>query len=262
MSPWLGDLCVGGSPRLIGRRATDRPAERGPRHLALTAPTLAPPVFAPEGTRFDRRRCPRRRRARHRRSCDGGMGLGAGDALGAVVLGVALWAFRDPLRTPPPDAGRLLLAPADGTVVEIVDEAEPVYLKGPSRRVSISPSPLRRARRPFARDGRGRGGDPDERAPRDGPAARVGCAGGVPPGRPSRRVRGAGGPADGGRRARGVPLGRVARGRGGASPRRARRRGRAADGGGRDGDRPAVRVECLARTTCRQGSPSLAAEVA
>ena len=63
-------------------------------------------------------------------------------ALGALVLGCTLWFYRDPLRTPPPGADVLLLAPADGTVVEIVDEHEPVYLVGPSQRVSIALSPL------------------------------------------------------------------------------------------------------------------------
>ena len=63
-------------------------------------------------------------------------------ALGALVLGGTFWFFRDPLRTPPLGADVLLLAPADGTVVEIADEDEPVYLKGPSQRVSIAPSPV------------------------------------------------------------------------------------------------------------------------
>jgi phosphatidylserine decarboxylase len=77
-------------------------------------------------------------------------GLWWGGVPGAVlvVLGVAavaftLYFFRDPDRTPPADADGLLLAPADGKVVEIVeDEEEPLYLKGKATRVSIFLSPL------------------------------------------------------------------------------------------------------------------------
>ncbi len=63
---------------------------------------------------------------------------------GVAVLGFTLYFFRDPHRTPPAEAagGRLILAPADGKVVEIVEEPEPLYLKGPARRVSIFLSPL------------------------------------------------------------------------------------------------------------------------
>ena len=61
-------------------------------------------------------------------------------------LSFVLFFFRDPERTPPPDArGRqpsALLAPADGRVVEVVDEEEPLYLNGPARRLSIFLSPL------------------------------------------------------------------------------------------------------------------------
>ncbi|MEM6782981.1 MAG: phosphatidylserine decarboxylase family protein [Bacteroidota bacterium] len=62
--------------------------------------------------------------------------------LGALVLGFTVWFFRDPVRTPPPDTTTLLLAPADGKVLEIVDEDEPLYLDGPGRRLSIFLSPL------------------------------------------------------------------------------------------------------------------------
>ena len=64
--------------------------------------------------------------------------------LGVLLLLFTLYFFRDPERTPPGEAaeGRLLLAPADGKVVEIVEEHEPLYLKGPARRVSIFLSPL------------------------------------------------------------------------------------------------------------------------
>ena len=62
--------------------------------------------------------------------------------LGVLAAGFTLWFFRDPHRTPPPGAAELLLAPADGKVVEIVEEHEPLYLDGPSRRISIFLSPL------------------------------------------------------------------------------------------------------------------------
>ena len=80
-----------------------------------------------------------------------GGGLWLGGVLGAVVgvlLGVGavaftLYFFRDPERTPPPGAEGLLLSPADGTVVEVVEgEEEPLYLKGKATRVSIFLSPL------------------------------------------------------------------------------------------------------------------------
>ena len=61
-------------------------------------------------------------------------------ALGALVLGFTLWFFRDPPRTSP-EGGDLLLAPADGKVVEIVTEYEPLYLKAEAQRVSIFLSP-------------------------------------------------------------------------------------------------------------------------
>lgn len=64
--------------------------------------------------------------------------------LGAVIVGFTLYFFRDPPRTPPVEAvnGHLLLAPADGKVVEIVEEEEPLYIKGSARRISIFLSPL------------------------------------------------------------------------------------------------------------------------
>lgn len=68
----------------------------------------------------------------------------------ALLLGVAvgvlvftLYFFRDPERTPPPDARENgLLAPADGRVVEVAQEEEPLYLEGAARRISIFLSPL------------------------------------------------------------------------------------------------------------------------
>ena len=60
----------------------------------------------------------------------------------AFVLGFTLYFFRDPRRTPPEDAGALLLAPADGKVVVVEEVDEPLYLKGRARQVSIFLSPL------------------------------------------------------------------------------------------------------------------------
>ncbi|NND73140.1 MAG: phosphatidylserine decarboxylase family protein [Rhodothermales bacterium] len=62
-------------------------------------------------------------------------------ALALVIF--TLYFFRDPARTSPVDDGTLLLAPADGKVIEIVDvEHESLYLNGPARRISIFLSPL------------------------------------------------------------------------------------------------------------------------
>ena len=64
--------------------------------------------------------------------------------LAVAVLAFTLYFFRDPDRSPPTGSERqhVLLAPADGKVVDVVDEAEPQYLNGPSTRVSIFLSPL------------------------------------------------------------------------------------------------------------------------
>lgn len=67
-----------------------------------------------------------------------------------IVVGVAvvlnafvLWFFRDPRRMPPADPdGRSVVAPADGRVLEIADEEDRIYAKGPVKRVSIFLSPL------------------------------------------------------------------------------------------------------------------------
>lgn len=66
-------------------------------------------------------------------------------ALAAVLLGFTLYFFRDPERTTPDEAaeGRLVLAPADGKVVVVEENAhDPLYLKGPAKQVSIFLSPL------------------------------------------------------------------------------------------------------------------------
>lgn len=77
------------------------------------------------------------------------LGLWTGPVVGIVCLlaavsvgGFTLFFFRDPDRIPPAGADGLLLAPADGRVVEVVQEEEPIYLKGPATRVSIFLSPL------------------------------------------------------------------------------------------------------------------------
>lgn len=64
--------------------------------------------------------------------------------LGLAPLAFCLWFFRDPQRTPPPEAagGTLLLAPADGKVVVIDEVHEPLYLQGPATQISIFLSPL------------------------------------------------------------------------------------------------------------------------
>lgn len=59
----------------------------------------------------------------------------AGGACLLVGL-LILYFFRDPVRTPPPDAA-LVLAPADGVVVGIAEVDEPDYVGGPATRVSI-----------------------------------------------------------------------------------------------------------------------------
>ncbi len=60
----------------------------------------------------------------------------------ALVLGFTLYFFRDPQRTPPAEAGSLLLSPADGKVVVVEEVEEPLYLKEPARQISIFLSPL------------------------------------------------------------------------------------------------------------------------
>ena len=63
-------------------------------------------------------------------------------ALGFMVLGFTVWFFRDPVRVSPADTSALLLAPADGKVIELVKEHDSLYIKGPARRLSIFLSPL------------------------------------------------------------------------------------------------------------------------
>jgi phosphatidylserine decarboxylase len=57
----------------------------------------------------------------------------------ALWLPIALWVvafFRDPVREGP-RGDELVLAPADGKVVSVIPIDEPVFLRGPSTRVSI-----------------------------------------------------------------------------------------------------------------------------
>lgn len=53
-----------------------------------------------------------------------------------LLVGIIFYFFRDPERIPP-ELESLILAPADGKVVEIKDVQEPVYIKGPARQISI-----------------------------------------------------------------------------------------------------------------------------
>jgi phosphatidylserine decarboxylase len=71
-------------------------------------------------------------------------GIGGWILIAVAVTAVAftLWFFRDPLRTAPANASELVLAPADGKVIEIVEEFEPLYLKARARRISIFLSPM------------------------------------------------------------------------------------------------------------------------
>ncbi len=65
--------------------------------------------------------------------------------LGFVLILFALWFFRDPDRTIPQEAVNdtsIVLAPADGKIVEIIEEYEPHYVQDKVRRISIFLSPL------------------------------------------------------------------------------------------------------------------------
>ena len=58
-----------------------------------------------------------------------------------VAVGFCLWFFRDPERVVPPDE-RLVVAPADGKIVAVVEEREDRFLHAPATRISIFMSPL------------------------------------------------------------------------------------------------------------------------
>lgn len=72
----------------------------------------------------------------------GGLVGGVLVAVGVVSVAFTLWFFRDPSRTPPEGARALILSPADGKVIEIVEEHEPLYFGATARRLSIFLSPL------------------------------------------------------------------------------------------------------------------------
>lgn len=57
--------------------------------------------------------------------------------LAVGLAGFTLFFFRDPDRRVPEDAGNLILAPADGTVLSVVKEMENNYMKAPATRISI-----------------------------------------------------------------------------------------------------------------------------
>jgi len=64
--------------------------------------------------------------------------------LGITALGFTVWFFRDPERHAPASArtGSALVAPADGKVVELVEDDMSDFIDGPVRRCSIFLSPL------------------------------------------------------------------------------------------------------------------------
>lgn len=72
----------------------------------------------------------------------GGGWFGLLGLLGFLQLAFVLYFFRDPERNIPAHADGLLLAPADGKVVQIIEVDEPLYLKSKALQVSIFLSPL------------------------------------------------------------------------------------------------------------------------
>jgi phosphatidylserine decarboxylase len=62
-----------------------------------------------------------------------------------IIIAFALWFFRDPKRIIPQEAlddDSILLAPADGKVVQVIETHDKHFLKGPALQVSIFLSPL------------------------------------------------------------------------------------------------------------------------
>lgn len=63
--------------------------------------------------------------------------------LAIALLGFVVSFFRDPRRSPPPDpSNTLVVAPADGKVLEVTADHDDLYVRGPVVRVSIFLSPL------------------------------------------------------------------------------------------------------------------------
>lgn len=65
--------------------------------------------------------------------------------IGLFLIFIAFWFFRDPERKTPEQALQdksIIVSPADGTILEIADDFEPDYFKGPTRRISIFLSPF------------------------------------------------------------------------------------------------------------------------
>ena len=65
--------------------------------------------------------------------------------LGCIVILFTLWFFRDPMRVVPEKAlhdHSIVIAPADGKVVEILEIEEHEFFKGKARQISIFLSPL------------------------------------------------------------------------------------------------------------------------
>lgn len=65
--------------------------------------------------------------------------------LGIIIILFTLWFFRDPERVIPQDAlidHSIIIAPADGKIVEILEMEEKEFFKGKARQISIFLSPL------------------------------------------------------------------------------------------------------------------------
>ncbi|MCX7819127.1 MAG: phosphatidylserine decarboxylase [Kiritimatiellae bacterium] len=63
-------------------------------------------------------------------------GVAGGAALATVAAGAMAWFFRDPPRNVPADPDALLSG-ADGRVMEIAEESEPEFIRGPAVRISV-----------------------------------------------------------------------------------------------------------------------------
>jgi phosphatidylserine decarboxylase len=75
------------------------------------------------------------------RMLSGGLFLRVVETLLWLCAAFIVFFFRDPERHAPTAPG-LVVSPADGTVVEIVEELEPEFIKAPARRISIFLSPF------------------------------------------------------------------------------------------------------------------------